>query len=117
MFPDPDRTCARRSMRSPSASTTPVAIARPKRDSHAACAGSVFRIVPVARQSASERNWSVAAGTGLDSTSSNVSAPSSIASSSSTTETALRVSPGWKTSVPLAASKSVPAAATPSTVS
>ena len=92
--PERDRTCARRSIRSPSASTTPVATARPNRDSHAAWPGSVFLICPAALPSA------MRAPTAFESFSWKTSRPSSIKSSRIATRTVFSVFPGAKVRVP-----------------
>ena len=83
--------------RSPIASVTCSAAARPKRASHARGMGSAFTIVPVASPSA------IRAPRALDNLNVNVSSPSSIASSSSATRTVFSVSPAAKVSVPDAA--------------
>ena len=68
---------------------------RPKRASHADGIGSEFSIVPVATPAA------ITAPVGFDSTNSNVSPPSSTASSSSATLTLFDISPAAKLSVPV----------------
>ena len=78
-------------------STTCSAVARPNRASSAAGIRSAFSIVPVASASSSH------APAAFDSTSTNVSSPSSCASSSTVTSMVLLDSPAWNVSVPLAA--------------
>ena len=85
------------SMRARTASTTCPAAAGPKRASHARCAASELRMVPVAVASPSR---TVSAGRGFDSVRVSVSPSSSCASSSSATETFFAVSPAAKASVP-----------------
>ena len=84
------------SSRAVTAAMASEAAARPKRASQSCCSGSEFSMVPTASPSA------IAAPFAWYSTSRNVSAPSSCASSRMATETVFDVSPAAKASVPLA---------------
>ena len=83
-------------IRASTCSTTCCAVARPNRASSAAGSRSAFSIVPVA--SASSRR----ASDTFDSASTNVSSPSSCASSSTGTATVFDDSPASNVNVPLA---------------
>ena len=76
--------------------TASEATMRPNRDSHIACSGSSFRITPFAWRCTFRRY----APCGFESRSRMVSLPSSMASSSTGTETVFAVSPAAKVSVP-----------------